>query len=119
MAWARGFVRREEQDFRRYQRTVFSGAYTITVLQYVYTWVILQFCGRSGPTGTFGNSVPPWHKTSTPGASAAVADVAALEAALAATGIVITVTSLKASSGALGKRKTSSPEYDVVLLEVC
>ena len=52
----------EEQDFRRYQSgqpTVFSGAYIITVLQYVYTWLIFQLYGRSGPTGTFGNSVPP------------------------------------------------------------
>ena len=49
----------EEHDFRRYQSgqpTVFSGAY---MLQYVYTLLLLQFCGRSGPTGTFGNSVPP------------------------------------------------------------
>ena len=62
--WARGFVRKN--GFRRYQSgqpTVFSGAYIITVLQYVYTWLLLQFCGRSGPTGTHGNSVPPWHKT--------------------------------------------------------
>ena len=29
------------------------------MLQYVYTWPILQFCDRSGPTGTFGNAVPP------------------------------------------------------------
>ena len=38
----------EEQDFQRYQSTegqptVFSGAYTITVLQNAYTWLILQF----------------------------------------------------------------------------
>ena len=56
-----GFVPRfqvlyEEQDLRRYQSgqpTVFSGAYIMTVLEYVYTWLILQFCGRLGPTGTF------------------------------------------------------------------
>ena len=33
-------------DFRRYQfgqPTVFSGAYIITVLQYLYMWRILQF----------------------------------------------------------------------------
>ena len=29
----------------------------ITVLQYIYTWLILQLSGRSGPTGTHGNSV--------------------------------------------------------------
>ena len=49
-----------ERCFRRYQsgqRTVFSGAYIITVLQCVYTWLILQLCGRSGPTGTHGNSI--------------------------------------------------------------
>ena len=50
-------------DFRRYQSgkpTVFSGAYIITVLQYVYMWRIWQLCGRFGLTapGTFGNSVP-------------------------------------------------------------
>ena len=33
------------------------------MLQYVYARLILQFCGRYGPTGTFGNSVPPWHNT--------------------------------------------------------
>ena len=52
----------EDKDFRRYQSgqpTIFSGAYIITLLQYVYTWLILQFYGRLGPTGTFGNSVPP------------------------------------------------------------
>ena len=56
----------EEQDFRRYSSTSraslpYLAAHTsyLTVLQYVYTWLILQFCGRSGPTGTFGNSVPP------------------------------------------------------------
>ena len=46
-----------ERDFRRYQSgqpTVFSGAYIITMPQYVYTWLILQICGRSAPTGTFG-----------------------------------------------------------------
>ena len=51
-----------QQDFRRYQSgqpTVFSGTYIITVLQYACTLLILQHCGRSGPTGTFGNSVPP------------------------------------------------------------
>ena len=53
----------EEHDFRRYQsgqRALFSGSHIITVLQYayVYMWPILHFCGRSGPTGTFGNSVP-------------------------------------------------------------
>ena len=51
----------EKHDFRRYQSgqpTVFSGTYIITVPQYVYTWLILQFCGRSGPTGAFGNSFP-------------------------------------------------------------
>ena len=37
--------------------TVFSGAFLITVLQYVYTWLILNICGRAGPTGTNGNSV--------------------------------------------------------------
>ena len=34
----------EEQGFRRYQSgqpTVFSGAYIITVLQYVYVWPVL------------------------------------------------------------------------------
>ena len=42
------------------QPTVFSGTYIITVLQYVDTWLILQLCVRSGPTGTpgRGNSVP-------------------------------------------------------------
>ena len=52
----------KEQDSRRCQSdqpTVFSGAYIITALQCVYTWLTLQFCGRSGPTGTFGNAVPP------------------------------------------------------------
>ena len=55
----------EKHDFRRYQSgqpTVFSGTYIIrfiTVLQYVYTWLVLWFYGRSGPTGTFGNLVPP------------------------------------------------------------
>ena len=34
-----------------------------TVLQCVYKWLIFQFCGRSGPTGTFVSSVPPWHTT--------------------------------------------------------
>ncbi len=51
----------EEHDFRRYQSgqpTVFSDTYIITVPQYIYTWLILKFCGRSGLTGTFGNSVP-------------------------------------------------------------
>ena len=50
----------EERDFRRYQSgqpTVISGAYITTVLQYGYTWPILQLYGRSGPTGTFGNHV--------------------------------------------------------------
>ena len=39
---------------------MFNGAYNviITVLQYVYTWLILRFCKRSRPTGTFGNPVP-------------------------------------------------------------
>ena len=41
----------------------------MTVLQYVYTWLILQSCGRSGPTGTFGNSVPHTN-TSRPGSGA-------------------------------------------------
>ena len=52
----------EKHDFRRYQSgqpTVFSDTYIMTVPQYVYTWLILQFCGRSGPTGTLGNLVPP------------------------------------------------------------
>ena len=51
----------EEHDFQTYQSdqsTIFSGAYIITVLQYVYMWLILQVCGRSEPTSTFGNSVP-------------------------------------------------------------
>ena len=39
----------------------------ITVLQCVYTWLILQLCGRSGPTGTHGNSVLYDRKTSRPG----------------------------------------------------
>ena len=47
----------DKYDFRRYQSgqaTVsYSGTSNITVPQYVYTWLILQFCGRSGPTGTF------------------------------------------------------------------
>ena len=50
----------KEQDFRRYQSgqlIVFSGMYIITILQYVYMWLILQYCGHSGPTGTFGNHV--------------------------------------------------------------
>ena len=46
--------------FRRYQsgqRTVFSGAHIITVLQCVYALLLLQLCGRSGPTRTHGSSV--------------------------------------------------------------
>ena len=34
------------------------------MLQYGYTCLILQLCGRSGLTGTIGTSVPPWHKAS-------------------------------------------------------
>ena len=40
------------QRYQSGQLTVFSGAYTITVLQYVYTWLILQLRGRSGPTAS-------------------------------------------------------------------
>ena len=34
----------------------FNGAYITTVLQCVYTLLLLQFCGSSGPTGTHGNA---------------------------------------------------------------
>ena len=50
----------EDRNFRRYQsgqRTVFSGACIIIVLQCVYTWLILQLCGRSGPTGTLARKL--------------------------------------------------------------
>ena len=59
--WANARFLYEKYDFRRYesgQPIVFSDAYIIAVLQSVYMWRMLQFCGRSGPTGTFGNSVP-------------------------------------------------------------
>ena len=51
-----------ERCLRRYQsgqRTVFSGAYIRTVLQCVYTWLVLQLCGRSGPSGPTETPVLP------------------------------------------------------------
>ena len=34
------------------QVTAVSGTYIIAVMQYIYMWLILQVCGRFGPTGT-------------------------------------------------------------------
>ena len=46
------------------QPTVSSGRYIITVLRYGYRWLILQLCGCSGPTVTFGNHLGSSYKTS-------------------------------------------------------
>ena len=56
--WAGLEVLWGDLSYDRYQSghlTVGIGACIITVLQYVYTWLVLlvlQFIGRSGPTGT-------------------------------------------------------------------
>ena len=49
----------EKYDFRRSSHASLSyiGTYIINLLR-VDTWLKLQFCARSGLTGTFGNSVP-------------------------------------------------------------
>ena len=39
-------------------KRVYKGT-PVFLIQYVYMWHILQFCRHFGPSGIFGNSVPP------------------------------------------------------------
>ena len=62
-------VLRGERGFRGYQsgqHAVFSGTYIVTVFYCVYTWFILQFCGR---TDWYPRNRCSHDKTSRPGSS--------------------------------------------------